>query len=203
MNLKDIIQKSPVAADLSDDVSGYLRPIILTSALSDRVKAHAITGTLQITTVGPKKTRMLTIVDPPLSIPLPIGKLRGKTKPPPTNRAKVSQCCRDLIIEQIAAFRREFWPNNLSPICPLSGRRLTPQASHVDHVYPFIKLVEDWARINQVDIETVTVKLSRKLGRLTMGDKLDSSWREYHFRYAKLQMLSPKANLQKGAKLNG
>ena len=203
MNIREIISKAELYKPIPEPLAAELKAILAASALSDRVKAHAThpAAYFEVWPLGTRRNRTIVLHHAGLTIPLTLAKIEGKKKP--TERAKLCQCCRELVADQIAAYRLKFWPANPDPRCPISGRRLTPRFSHVDHVYPFINLVEDWMRVNRLRLADIRVRHSRKLGRLTMGAELDLSWQNYHLMYAQLQMLSPKANLQKGSKLNG
>ena len=109
-------------------------------------------------------------------IPLPLNRLEQHSIP---HRQVVLGAMREVIGDQIA---------------PLKKRGM-----HVDHVYPFIRLAEDWAQSRHVFIEDLRVINSRRLGRKSLGEELDASWAEYHRTNAELQLLTPQENLRKGS----
>ena len=124
---------------------------------------------------------------------------------PKTNRSLVMQVCRELIADQITSFNNKFWEDTKhmkpGPKCEVSNRSLRANKTAVDHVYPFKLLVENWAKLLSLNIEQIKVTRSRKLKRLTMGEAMDKNWAEYHRANAKLRVITAKANLSKGAKL--
>jgi hypothetical protein len=85
--------------------------------------------------------------------------------------------------------------------CPLSGVTVSNRADfHVDHFgqNPFIKIVEQWLNLNQLDYETIA--LDRK------GDLKDTdvykNWYDFHKTNSDLRSVCKKANLKKGARGN-
>lgn len=123
----------------------------------------------------------------------------------PTSRSMVMRTCREIISEQILDWATQFWESTKTmkpgPRCPVSGKSLRANKCAVDHVYPFVKLVEEWAAQQGLEVDQIVTKQSRKLGRRTMGPELDESWSLYHLTQAKLAMLTAKANMQKGARI--
>lgn len=72
--------------------------------------------------------------------------------------------------------------------CPLSGKPLANK-THVDHIEPFIKLVDDWCSLSEVDI------CKYKLSSTDV-----KSWNNYHQSNAALQLTNAKANMKAGSK---
>lgn len=155
--------------------------------------------------VGKHRTKAFTLVSTDRVVPALLCVL-FPAKKPPTPRANLMACCRELIGSQIVEFDRQFWAATASmrpgPRCPLSGRSLRANRTHVDHIEPFVRLVEQWAAEQGMTCNELgaLVRTSRKLKRLTMNEQLDASWIQWHLEHATLQIVCAKANLQKGAK---
>jgi hypothetical protein len=59
---------------------------------------------------------------------------------------------------------------------------------HVDHIYPFSALVEDWLKLNNLSWSKVT-------------SVHYPSFCEYHLTHARFQLLTPEENIRKGARI--
>lgn len=86
--------------------------------------------------------------------------------------------------------------------CSLSGEFINSGEFHIDHVYPFKNLVEEWCREERVDLERIDV-YCRGTKCFFRDTNLAESWFDYHAINARLQALSAKANLSKGSKYYG
>lgn len=109
-------------------------------------------------------------------IPLPLNKLEQRQL---SRRQIVLRAMREIVADQIEPLKR--------------------RGMHVDHVYPFVRLAEDWAQSRHLFIEDLKVRSSNSLRRKTLGEELDTSWAEYHRTNAELQLLTPTQNLRKGS----
>lgn len=107
--------------------------------------------------------------------------------PGKTNRKRVLQSLRAIIEPQIKEFRRA------------NVEKLRGGVYHVDHVYPFKLLVQEWCRENGLDLETIEVKC-RGATCCLASTSLAESWFDYHSLNAKLQVLDASENIRKGAK---
>lgn len=222
--IRQILKQYRPGAMLSSADSATVRAEVLASvAFSDRVKAHADGNEWYcIRKIGQYGTKTLHLCWPGGAVPLPLGKLDKKTETKPSKRRrstdardKVLAACRAVIQDQIEDFRSEFWKQHFDkvqkaaadgepipkyPRCELSGKSLWSNKTHVDHVYPFVRMVDDWLASIGKSFDDIAVKQSRKLKRLTMGE-YDESWWTYHKDFAKLRLVEARANMSKGAKI--
>lgn len=95
------------------------------------------------------------------------------------------------------AFRRT------AVFCEITGQRLTPKGSHVDHMKPitFQRLARDFlASKNLTLAEIQTSKAPHVLpvhNATSLADRdLAAAWQEYHRTHARLRITSKRANLQ-------
>jgi hypothetical protein len=117
---------------------------------------------------------------------------------------------REAIDDQIKAYKKD-WSNRFTKLCegnageraqaqsmlkcPLSGVSLMSTASHVDHVVPFSRLVDQFLAL--YDLDLCKIKCNSK--RIYDPDVVPN-WQQYHEQHAQLQLVSAKANLKKGNK---
>lgn len=116
------------------------------------------------------------------------------------NRRNVLRALRGVIEPQIAEYRRRFKGKSVIK-SSLTGKPIFG-AYHVDHVYPFIRLVEEWCRNEKVDLETLQVKCKGTVCRLESVE-LAESWFDYHALHAEFQILDAAENVSKGARYFG
>jgi hypothetical protein len=120
--------------------------------------------------------------------------------PGKVNRKNALRALRNIIEPQVELYRRRV-SNNPVIRSDFSGKPILGPY-HVDHVYPFIRLVEEWCRDNGIDLERVPVKckgVSCKLESVEMSE----SWFEYHSVKAKFQVLDASENISKGSRYYG
>ena len=136
------------------------------------------------------KTNAVSVLFPKLYFP----------DPAKTNRKNVLKALRGIVEPQIKQYRYGLKGNQIiksavtgKPICG---------AYHVDHVYPFIRLVEEWCRENSHDLETLEVTCKGASCRLK-DTSIAESWFDYHMLNAKLQVLDASENVRKGSKYFG
>lgn len=120
------------------------------------------------------------------------------------NKKDALAAMRQIIEPQIKMFRmsvnRQLKKKPMK--CPISGDFINSGEFHIDHKRPFKTLVEEWCREEGVDLERIDV--SCRGVKCTFKDtQLAESWFDYHAINSNLQVLSAKANLQKGAKYYG
>lgn len=106
------------------------------------------------------------------------------------NRKRALQALRSIISPQINQFRQS------------NKERLRGGYYHIDHVYPFKLLVQEWCRDNELDLETIPVKCKGAACNLESVDMAES-WFDYHLLNAKLQILEASENRKKGARYFG
>lgn len=121
-----------------------------------------------------------------------------------TNKTDFTQACRQAVSGGIIAFHHQYFKQVINPLCALTGIILTPNNSHVDHIYPqtFSSLVERFMKSHKVDIDAVElVSGGDNSCTVQLKDKqLEKAWIEYHWKYAKLRVISASANLALGNK---
>jgi hypothetical protein len=104
---------------------------------------------------------------------------------------------RVLIKPQIDLFKAEVV---LPAVCPLSGKSLKTlngKHVHVDHIYPFSKLVEEWFALENLTFEQIDLDRAGQFKDRSLGQK----WFSYHKSRAKLQLVDKISNLKKGSKV--
>ena len=120
------------------------------------------------------------------------------------NKKDALVAMRQIIEPQIKTFRmsvlRQLKKKPLK--CPVSGDFIEAAMFHIDHRYPFKNLVEEWCRGEKVDLENVDV-YCRGTKCYFKDTELAEGWFDYHMMNAQLQVLSAKANLEKGSKYYG
>jgi hypothetical protein len=125
-----------------------------------------------------------------------------KNLPDPSkeNRKNALRALRNIIEPQVELYRRRV-ANNSVIRSDYSGKPIFGPY-HVDHVYPFIKLVEEWCRENGVDLERIPLKCRGATCKLESVE-MSESWFDYHSVNAKFQVLDAKENISKGARYYG
>ncbi len=156
-----------------------------------------------------KRVKGIVLVTPNSGYEVWVGKqvviramFPSATLPDPSkqNRRGVLRALRCIIEPQIREYRKRF--AGLSVIkSSMTGRPIFGPY-HVDHVYPFIRLVEEWCRDNGLDLETIAVKCKGTVCRLASVD-LAESWFDYHALHAEYQVLDAAENVSKGARYLG
>lgn len=136
------------------------------------------------------KQNVMKVIFPSSTVPD-----RGKV-----NRKNALKALRSIIDPQIKQYRSRCSGQDVIK-SSLTGKPIFG-AYHVDHVYPFIRLVEEWCRENGIDLETLPLKcrgVECKLQSVEMAE----SWFDYHAFHAELQILDASENVSKGARYFG
>ena len=132
-----------------------------------------------------------------------ISYLSCVTAKKPTARKAFMAACRNAIYDQIAAFKRLRFSQNLVIKCEISGRLVSEQDAHVDHFIPFVNLVERFISSRRIDIQSVAI-IDKGDGDIVTefadGD-LKKKWQEYHWHNATLQITHKEQNMAKGARI--
>lgn len=170
--------------------------------------------------LGPRTMKAICFAYKGSIVPITKAKLMSRPRTRPCKHCKAMQChrntnlakMREAIAEQIVAHKQKVRDElvalgnkqersaaDLSRIrelthCPLTGKRLLAGEVHVDHAFPFSKLIVAWLEQNE-GITLCETKLWLK-----RNAQLMTSWAEYHRANAVLQLVNGKANLSKGAK---
>lgn len=116
------------------------------------------------------------------------------------NRRNVLRALRSIVEPQIRQYRARV--RSSKPVkSSVTGKPILGPY-HVDHVYPFSKLVEEWCRDNGYDLETLAVKCRGATCKLSSVE-IAEDWFNYHMLNAKFQVLDASENLSKGDKYFG
>lgn len=119
---------------------------------------------------------------------------------PTSPRRKFAMACRQLVVDQIATFKRDFFiQTGGQACCEVTGEIIFFTNSHVDHVYPitFERLLNNFildygVNLDLVEFEGQTADNSY-IDRL--ADKaLADAWIRWHKTYARLRVISARAN---------
>lgn len=209
-----IIKESPNNRPISKTNQDFLLPFLIQSSLyGKKASREGIQIIPRNRKYGPKTQKFLTLVEPD-GKELVIGKAKlidnlfpkkAKKDPEKTHREKVLRTCRHIIQPQIADFRTNYKERvrNLSEQgnqflldvitrCALSGKKLIACRTAVDHVIPFIQLVDQWMEKEGLTFSDIRVKGKT----MTLAD----SWFQYHLDNAGLQMVCSRANSSAGSK---
>ncbi|NBX50495.1 hypothetical protein EBT25_11255 [bacterium] len=116
------------------------------------------------------------------------------------NRKNVLRALRAIIEPQIKEYRKRFAGKSVIK-SSLSGKPIFGPY-HVDHVYPFIRLVEEWCREKSYDLETIPVKCRGATCKL-QSVEMAESWFDYHAFHAEFQVLDASENVSKGSRYYG
>ena len=116
----------------------------------------------------------------------------------PTHRSQVYAALRTAVADQVLAFRDRMFSRG-QPTCSLTGKKLIPEETHVDHIYPFTfsAIVEHWLHSTGYEVGTLQVIPSQdnqQVHRLKDADK-EQSFAEFHQQYAKYRLLDCKVNM--------
>lgn len=120
--------------------------------------------------------------------------------PSKENRKSVLRALRSIIEPQIKEYRKRFAGKSVIK-SSLSGKPIFGPY-HVDHVYPFIRLVEEWCRDGGYDLETIPVKCRGATCKL-QSVEMAESWFDYHAFHAEFQVLDASENVSKGSRYFG
>lgn len=107
---------------------------------------------------------------------------------------------REAVKNQVIQFKDKQLLSLEPLLCPITNQRITFDNYHVDHAAPrtFQQLVRDWLQSEGIVLEDVIITESREneYGRKMADPKQLHSWREYHYKNARLRMLSKEGNLK-------
>jgi hypothetical protein len=120
------------------------------------------------------------------------------------NRKDALVAMRQIIEPQIKTYRTSVLRQlRRKPLrCAMTGDFIEASMFHIDHVYPFKNLVEEWCRDMKTDLERIDV-YCRGTKCYFKDTELAESWFDYHMMHARLQALSASANLKKGSRYYG
>lgn len=127
-----------------------------------------------------------------------------KTKKHINWKTKLSLAFRQIVEEDMAIERniqRKRAYMDESFCCPLSGIPLKdcPSGTHLDHVYPFSRMVDDFLRRFNIEGEWVEV-VHRGTSYSLKDTEIVKKWLQYHRENADLKLTCAKYNIQKSNK---
>lgn len=125
----------------------------------------------------------------------------AKADPHAQQRKDVRDAARSAVIDQIWAFRDAHLVGG--PLCELTGQRISRDNCDVDHRAPLTlnRLLEDFIRLNGIDIIAVDVGSRHGTEAVFMDKSLEARWQRYHQEHADLRLLSKEGHrsLKKGS----
>lgn len=169
---------------------------------------------------GPKKQKFLMLTnDAGDELIIAKGKLlsalypsKSKQTPEQKHRAEVLKVMRNIIKPQIKEFRiktkakivqlsEQGFMQEARELnkCKLSGRSLNSCKTAVDHITPFVQLVDNWLIANSLTFDAIALKGRGQYRHFADAD-LATNWFTYHAQYAELQMACSRANSKAGKK---
>ncbi len=121
--------------------------------------------------------------------------VKGTTSTP---RATLIKVLRIAVQDQT----RKFKENNYEGVCKICLNHIDYFDSHIDHIYPFTRLVDDFIKLNpkvptKFDSERETNRPIFKPVDYEWAGK----WINFHLSTAKLQITCPSCNHKKGSKI--
>ena len=120
---------------------------------------------------------------------------------PPTPRQDVMRACRAAVQDQITAFRRAAPPGGIMCAMPGCGARLpdTGAAAHVDHIRPFVRLVDAWlGERDPASVATISTGTGHVFAPAAAAD--ESAWATFHAAHAQLRLVCAHCNLTRPRK---
>jgi hypothetical protein len=160
-------------------------------------------------TFNGKRVRGVVMVSPNSGYEVWVGKDKvvkamfpRTTLPDPgkENRRNVLKALRGVIEPQIQQYRARFRGQSVIK-SSMTGKPIFGPY-HVDHVYPFVRLVEEWCRERGYDLETLPVKCMGTVCKLADSDTAED-WFDYHALHAEYQVLDASENVSKGSRYFG
>ena len=122
----------------------------------------------------------------------------------PSNTTKVKKSLRSVVNSQVWGYKNQYFKDNQDSkgyvICPVTKLKIRTRDSHIDH-YPktFNTIVEEWVKLECLDIKTIKVKPSgdNTQDELLEDDSLCDSFYRYHESVAEYRIVLDKVNLQR------
>lgn len=114
-------------------------------------------------------------------------------------RKKFLSACRFAVKDHIAEFKEEFFRVAPVPTCALTGVRISPDNSHVDHTppYTFDRIVQAFVTLNALDPDDPSLVMGGIDGLLTplfSSPTMRDRFVAFHNNFAALRVISPFAN---------
>lgn len=115
-----------------------------------------------------------------------------------SHRSLVLSALRHAVVDQVMDFKASAM--HAGARCALTGQPLDEKC-HVDHTPPFIELAQEFAALHGgFDAVHIEPSADGMIGRGLADVVLRDQWCEFHRKRATLSLVTPEANIQKGAK---
>lgn len=218
--LTNIIKTSRVGKPLNGEPLRFVLDACLKSNLyKTKASRDEVQVIPRMRKLGKIRQKFLMLVEDNKELAIFKGKLieslypkKTKVNPEREHRTKVLASMRSLIEPQILAYR-EGQKKKIATLvklgerekarelnkCKLTGQPLTTCRVAVDHITPFIQLVDQWLELNELTFSDIKLKGRGNIKSFT-STKLANSWVDYHLDKASLQLTCSKANSRAGSK---
>lgn len=125
--------------------------------------------------------------------------VKSKAKSP---RSQFMAAARNAVVDQILDFKRQAYNGRFMVHCQITGKLVAESDADVDHVFPFVRLVDRFITQYHIDIDAVEYKNKGDGDIVTCfeNDIIEKKWKKFHLKHAKLQITHRKANQSKGSK---
>ena len=129
----------------------------------------------------------------------PFSYLKYLAKGPLSKVAKVKAALRTEIEQQIADHRAWAFATGKAQ-CAITGATLVEGRSHVHHSgKPFLQIVDEFLKANAHRWDNMETEAAGTTGYRLRDRAIAADWQKFHSEHAKLEIVSPKANLQAGS----
>jgi hypothetical protein len=107
--------------------------------------------------------------------------------------------CRRTVFEDIMGYKMYIFKKYTPYHCPITGEKLNPGNSHVDHKYPIIfeRLVKAWMELRALSFDSVEIGgyEDGEVEKYFVNSSVAQDFMEFHRREATLRVISKSANL--------
>jgi len=188
----NIIKTHSCGIRLNETASAFVRGVLRSTSAYVAISLTATHFSVESSSCGRYSCKLINAHVNGKMVPLTKSKLSGKVQ---TNREKALGAMRHMVKADIDNYRKQRAKTLTQDWrCPLSGKPLAGNKTHVDHIgLAFADLVDDWCKENNIDLNSVATNVyAFKDLRLT------ASWQAYHTKNAELALVLASANLKKG-----
>lgn len=186
---KELVKQGTLSASDQEEVLNFLKTLPKFSKQASKCQASVSIKNYRNSRGFSHRTLMLNGF-----IPLSQSAVFPQTK---TTKTMVLQAARNVITEQILAFREGItFPTS----CALTGEVITDFSQlDIDHRTALSKLCQDFLEENNLKWSDIKLK-GAKNNKVWKCPKLRSAWEQYHHSMAILQVTTKSSNRSKGAK---
>lgn len=119
-----------------------------------------------------------------------------------SQREQMMAACRHAVVDQILDYKRWKFGDKFLINCDMTGRLVSKDDADIDHVIPFVQLVERFIQRFRIDVESILFVENEFGVSVDFGDEhLKKSWQLFHQQNAVLQVAHRKENQSKGCRL--